>query len=281
MADWSIVVPHAEVARLSELIAGTPDPRLGGYVLTYTAHDYTHLEPMRWRIAQVGAITLSIDLEAPARVRDGGSPHPRNAVTGLRDRPMTLIEAPGRTCGITVGLTPAGAHAVLGVPLAELANTNVDLVEVLGVRAHRLIERLGAADCWAERFRLLDEQLVAWVRDGPRLAVPVYAAWARLTGTAGRTRIDALAEEIGWTRQHLGTRFRQQIGLAPKTVARVARLHRAATLIAMPDAPSWSEIAHRCGYADQAHLNRDFRELTGSTPSDYAPVDRLPFTPAS
>jgi AraC-like DNA-binding protein len=90
-----------------------------------------------------------------------------------------------------------------------------------------------------------------------------------LTASAGRLRISALADEIGWTRQHLNARFRDQIGLTPKTVARVARLHHAASLLAGPSPPPWSEVAVRCGYADQPHLNRDFRALTGCTPTDY------------
>jgi len=87
-------------------------------------------------------------------------------------------------------------------------------------------------------------------------------------GSSSRVRITELAEEAGWTRQHLTSRFRTEIGLGPKTVARVARLHRAVSLVGRPTPPSWAEVAHRCGYADQAHLNRDFRSLTGCTPTE-------------
>jgi transcriptional regulator GlxA family with amidase domain len=80
-------------------------------------------------------------------------------------------------------------------------------------------------------------------------------------------RIDALADEVGWTRRHLNARFREQIGLSPKEVARLARLHRAASLL--PGASDWAEVAHRCGYADQSHLNRDLRALTGCAPTEY------------
>lgn len=95
-------------------------------------------------------------------------------------------------------------------------------------------------------------------------------AWRRLTGSHGRMRITALADELGWTRQHLATRFREHLGLTPKTVARLARLHRATSMLT---SRSLAEIAAACGYADQAHLNRDFRLLTGCTPTSTPPQD--------
>ncbi|SFP30434.1 Helix-turn-helix domain-containing protein [Amycolatopsis arida] len=106
----------------------------------------------------------------------------------------------------------------------------------------------------------------------------MLGAWRRLVASDGRVRIEALAGEVGWSRQHLAARFRAQVGLSPKVVARIARLHRAVTLLTSPTPPPWSAVAQLRGYADQAHLNRDFRALTGSTPAEYVPTRPLPFT---
>jgi AraC-like DNA-binding protein len=269
MADWSLVVAHTEVARLPWLLVGTPHPALAGHVLTYTANDYSHDEPMDWRMAPLGAVTMSFDLESPA--------HTVHPVCGLRDRPLTMHGPPGRYQGMSIGLTPMAAHALLGVPLSEVANATVDATDVLGGRAKDLISRLQETGGWADRFRVLDEHLLGWLHNGPQLARPVEGAWRLLTASGGRMAISTLAEQVGWTRQHLVTRFRQQIGLAPKTVARVLRLHRASTMMTQPSPLPRSEIAHRCGYADQAHLNRDFRALTGMTPTEFVPVSPLEF----
>jgi AraC-like DNA-binding protein len=45
------------------------------------------------------------------------------------------------------------------------------------------------------------------------------------------------------------------------------RFHRAIRLIAQPDPPRWTDVAAACGYADQAHLNLDFRALAGCSPT--------------
>lgn len=257
---WAIVVPHHEATRAGPLIHDRPHPALVGRVLTYTATDHVHPEPVSWTIAPLGAVTLSIALH-------GAGGHP---VMGLRDGPIRMRTDAGRSCALTVGLSPEGAHALFGLPLAELANTAVGLADLVGRQADDLVEQVALTPDWPGRFRVVDRFLLGRTARGA-LSRQVAGAWRRLTSTAGGVRVDALADEVGWTRQHLRTRFREQIGLTPKTVARQARLGRAAALMARPDPLPLAEIAALCGYADQSHLNRDFRDLTGLRPTDYAP----------
>lgn len=101
---------------------------------------------------------------------------------------------------------------------------------------------------------------------GPALAAPVRYAWDRLS--AGPVRVDALAGEIGWSRQHLNARFREQIGLNPRTVGRIARLNHVLALVNRVPSLSWAAVAHSGGYSDQAHLIREFRALTGCGPTE-------------
>jgi AraC-like DNA-binding protein len=194
-------------------------------------------------------------------------------VTGLTDT-HAVVEQFGQIECIDLKLTPLGAYTLLGVPMDELANEVVDLADVLGPAGATLTERLADTAGWAERFAVLDAFLLARATAGPAPAPEVGWAWRRLVESGGAERIDALAHEVGWSRRHLVTRFRQQVGLPPKTVARIIRFERLLRRVGTAGRAEWSRIAAESGYYDQAHMNRDFREFAGTTPTEY--LARLP-----
>ncbi|TIT57815.1 MAG: helix-turn-helix transcriptional regulator, partial [Mesorhizobium sp.] len=97
---------------------------------------------------------------------------------------------------------------------------------------------------------------------------PLEIAWAydRIITSGGRTRIASLAEQLGWSRKHLADKFSDATGIGPKTLSRIVRFNRALRL-SRELTTDWADVAADCGYADQAHLVREFRELAGETPT--------------
>jgi AraC-like DNA-binding protein len=87
--------------------------------------------------------------------------------------------------------------------------------------------------------------------------------------SGGVVPIHRVAEEVGWSHKHLITRFREQVGLSPKTSARLVRFDRVLRALEQPEPYGWERIAAESGYADQPHLVREFRTFTGGTPSDF------------
>jgi AraC-like DNA-binding protein len=168
---------------------------------------------------------------------------------------------------VQVDLNPLGARMLFGMPMQELARRSVALEEVLGPEARILEGRMHDARSWDERIRILDAAL------GRRLALAdgpppdVSWAWARLNETAGRATIGELTTTLGCSRKHLAARFREHVGLPPKTIARTMRFRRATRLL--EDMHALDEVAYTCGYYDQSHLDRDFRRFAAATPTAY------------
>jgi AraC-like DNA-binding protein len=94
-------------------------------------------------------------------------------------------------------------------------------------------------------------------------------AWQRLNASGGAAPIGELAREVGWSHKHLIARFRQQVGVAPKTAARLLRFNGVWRHLDTGRPLDWGLVAAETGYADQAHLIREFRQFTGTTPTGF------------
>jgi AraC-like DNA-binding protein len=193
----------------------------------------------------------------------------------------SVIEGDCAPSYLEVWLAPLGAYTLLGLPMDALRGQTVDLTDLLGAAGRRLAERLPEVPTWRRRFALVDELLLRRLERGPRPSPEVGRAWRRLVATGGAAPIGQLADEVGWSHRHLITRFKQQIGLPPKTAARLIRLDGVwrrldarlepprVSLSNKPRALDWGQVAADAGYADQAHLIRDFRQFTGATPTGF------------
>jgi len=185
---------------------------------------------------------------------------------GLRDRQVRTRHE-GRSFGIHVNLSPPAAHRLFRLSLDELAHRQVPLEDVLGEPL--LEERLASAESWDARFRLLDELFASRFADAPPASPGVVWAWRRLVQTNGAVRIGELTQELGWSRKRIAARFREEIGLPPKTAARLLRFERARELAEAAQRPDWARVAVEAGYYDQSHLINEFRDVTGRTPATF------------
>jgi AraC-like DNA-binding protein len=257
----------------SELIVAPPDPRLRPHVVDYMGYVERTGRPVRRREIPLDHVSLILELGPPLLVFDAADPDgpSRPATTfvaGLHDS-FALWGHDGEMWGVEVRFTPLGAHTFFRLAMHELANGVVSLEDVLGAEARRLAERLAEAPTWNARFALLDAAIAARVADARPVSPSIAWAWRRLVDTSGTAPVGALASELGCSRRHLATGFREQVGLPPKTVARILRFRRAVELLQGSEPGRWAEIAHRCGYYDQAHFNRDFKQLAGHTPTEF------------
>ncbi|MEU7090972.1 helix-turn-helix domain-containing protein [Kitasatospora aureofaciens] len=156
-----------------------------------------------------------------------------------------------------VRFRPGAGPALLGVPAHELRDRRVELADLWpGGEARRLTERIDAAPDPAAALEELALRLAAAAPPEDPLVRAVAAALAAGRGVA------ATAEAVGLGARQLHRRSLAAFGYGPKTLARILRLQRALGL-ARSGVPL-AETAARTGYADQAHLARDVRELAGT-----------------
>ncbi|MGP3922035.1 helix-turn-helix domain-containing protein [Streptomyces sp. 8N616] len=267
--------------RVTDSAAGLPAPALRPYVRRYLGYRYLGYPPGTHLGLPSGWVTVVVSLGEPTRVaRTPGertTAHPALA-GGLHTAPVGIAHD-GDQYGVQLELSPLGCRTLLGLPAAGIAAAVVDLSELLGPAVVRdLPERMAAGSTWAERFAVLGEALgrAAAARDTAVVAPEVAYAWRRVRQSGGAVRVGALAADIGWSRRHLTSRFAAEFGLTPKDAARVVRFERAKSMLCQPARPSLAETAAACGYYDQSHLAREWRDLVGMPPSAWLAAEELP-----
>ncbi|MFG1837620.1 helix-turn-helix domain-containing protein [Micromonospora sp. NPDC049175] len=297
------------VAPVGEMILGLPEISLRPFVDRYVGYRERADLPLVRREPAGVFVVLILGWGAPLEVTD-----PRSAergasgvdsfVAGTFDGWCTT-----RTMGVGEGvellLAPLTARRLLGLPLSELTNRAVGVGQLPGRWLDRLRGQLADAATWPERFALLDRVLTGRLAASPPVDAQLDWAWRWLVASGGQEGVGVLADELGWSRRHLASRFRQEIGLPPKMVARLLRFQHACTTLsdvgshavlapgarppsdagpsaadADPSGPGpsatssgrahavdWAAVAARCGYYDQSHLIRDFHQFAGATPT--------------
>ena len=183
----------------------------------------------------------------------------------------------GHQQGIQVNLAPLGVLRLLDRPPSLLTNRIVAIDDLEVPALADLPARLAETPGWPARHALVDATLRRLLdRSHTQPDPEVVHAWGRLSTARGRVSVATLADETGWSRRHLLTRFRDQVGLAPTTAGRVLRFREAAQLLVPgawdrhePSSTTISDVAAACGFADHSHLVREFRDLAGVTPTRY------------
>jgi AraC-like DNA-binding protein len=241
-------------------------PVLSPYVASLVVYDVDLGAPGIHRGLPGTALTLVLPVGEPLTVGWAGEPRSVttawSSVSGLHDVPAEIHHS-GVQRGVQLGLTVLGARALLGLPAAELSGELLTLGDVVP-HLRDLAEQLQATP-WPRARTVVEGVLTTAVaRHGePRLRAELGRALAGLTRGE---RVERVAAEVGFSRRRLHEVVTAECGLTPKTYQRVARFERARGLLGRRPL---AEVSVRCGYADQAHLTREWVSLAGCTPTTW------------
>lgn len=191
--------------------------------------------------------------------------------SGLAGTPLT---GDGWAAGVM--FEPAAGALITGGAVSKWTDTHVELADLLGAAGAALTGRIrsimakdpaapqsqsAAVDCYAaflRRFGPVDEQgrtvndIVAHIEDNPDVS-----------------RVADVCARFGISERSLQRLTRHRIGLSPKWLVRRRRIQDASWRL-RTGATTMAAVAADLGYADEAHLSRDFRRVTGQTPGAFA-----------
>lgn len=187
-------------------------------------------------------------------------------LVGQITAPMT-VRPTGRVHLIAVRFEAHGA-ALIHEDIGTITDRWIEASSLAGGAVGRVLASLRGASSTAERTAILDAALTELSESSTRIDPRVEEAALAIRSSGGATSIDTLAEQLGVTPRTLQRLFAKQVGITPKLLARIVRFQR--IFAAWREDPrSLSRVAVECGYFDQSHLVRDFRDFAGAPPAGF------------
>ena len=249
-----------------------PGPPLDAYI-----DDFYHLDSPppapRLRVFPMPSLHLMINLGSPFEVGVGDQANidilAESWCTGMWDV-YHVVRFPASNVRLYgVHFKPGGASPFLHLPLSDIRNRIAPLEAIWGPRASEVRERLWAAPSIGAGLSLLEALLLERMREASNKLGLVQHAIAEIMRHQGSLSIRALSAHVGVSHNHLGVQFNNLVGATPKELARLYRFAHLLSSIEPEHPADWTRLAHRSGFYDQSHFNREFVSFTGLNPSDY------------
>lgn len=171
------------------------------------------------------------------------------------------------TMGVHFG--PGGAFPFLTLPAGELRDTHVSLETLWGAAATDLRDLLLEAETLEKRFDILEQTLLDQATRPLTLHPAVVFALKEFQRIPHTRAISEVTDQIGLSQRRFIQAFRDEVGLTPKLFCRIRRFQEVLRRIEVGDQVEWANVAHSCGYFDQAHFIHDFRAFSGLNPTAY------------
>ena len=257
---------------------------LPGAVVSAVAYASSGLEPGEHRGLPSPWITFIVAVDGPVRVagtvEDGAGFDPARAtaydviVAGLHPA-AAYVEQPERQAGVQLAVHPLAAPTLLGCRAADLLGVGDHGRDVLGRVAVELHERIGCAPDGASRLDVAQRWLRSRADARPRHVVrpEVARAWQLVQRSRGRCRVEDVAREVALSPRQLRALTVAELGLSPKALCRTFRFDAVVAELA-DGSRTLAEVAAVTGYADQGHLTREFRRMSGTTPTRWMAEER-------
>ncbi len=226
------------------------------------------------RVLPDGCIELIFNFGEPFAEHGprGMARQPRFFAVGQMDRPIRIAPT-GRVDLLGVRFQPSGAFSFLQLPVHELTGRVVPLEDVARPKDRPLLQRMREGQRLSERARTFEKLFLSRTQENGHGDPGVDGGVYELLRAGGCVRVEGLAQVAGLSRRQLERRFRERVGIGPKLLSRILRFQR--VLRAFEAAANWAGAAADCGYYDQSHLIRDFRQFTGECPTAIARWDPL------
>ena len=236
------------------------EPALRHLVVNFWLFAADERDPPRFEHTIVPDGTSAIGFSRPSRFADGVAVFVGPRVTAAK----VEVVAGGRYCGIR--FQPGAGGSALRLRIDSLRDSHGLLSMVSPDAAVVVVDAMRGADGDGDELDALHRIASSLARDAEPVDAIVAKAVEAIVESDGLARVADVAVGIGVGERTLQRRFRAAVGLTPKEFARMRRIRRACLLALQDRESGLAGVSSDAGFADQAHLTREFGGVFGWSP---------------
>ncbi|MDN4164198.1 helix-turn-helix domain-containing protein [Cytophagales bacterium LB-30] len=195
--------------------------------------------------------------------------HPNGLFASKINRPLLVKSSLGRKI-FGVKLKPHTTYAVLGIPAIQVTNHTLAIDTLFGASGNELTERMQNARDTQDRIRIIESFLAFRLGKGKyKTSDTVRFAVDRIRQHLGDISMKSLADDACVSERQMQRLFLQHVGVSPKFFARTVRINYVFDLLRINNSLQWQDIVFECGYFDQSHFIKEFKEFSNETPDAF------------
>jgi AraC-like DNA-binding protein len=261
--------------RMISLRTIVPSPPLSDFVRIYAERRVNLapsaaalIEPIPARLEQM----LEFQIGAPFIVNHCEGFNivtPGQAIIGAQTSGCSRIELGSGVISFGVFFRPTGLSRLLDIPVSEFTGRAFNASSVFKL-FDEVRERLLSCSSFEQRVRHVESVLLR-LAAGAKKRNSIVEVAEHIFSRRGAIRISDVASQTALSLRQFQRNFIENIGIAPKLFARVARFQSALDAKIASPQRAWLEIAHDLQYHDQMHMIHDFQRLGGAVPTQLLP----------
>lgn len=261
-----------------------PCPALQAFVRCYTLREFNtmgadFLKPLPANHEFTIAFTLRGSLYTYNSVFKDLRPASKQHIIGLQTAPKGIVIFNGDVRFFSIQFRPNGFYKLFGIPSNKITNNVFEASDIIYTGMETYNEQLNEAISLMEMKRLTDRFLLSYLvkRKASDPYHSISSTSSFIYKNKGNVNIKRLACDANMSLKRFEIKFTEQVGIPPKLFARITRFNYALLLRIQNISGSWTDISHRCGYYDQMHFIKEFKEFAGDSPGNFYKTTPLPY----
>lgn len=256
-------------------------PLLSDYIQTIWAMESESEQDgyPRSQIMPDGIVEIIFHYEVPMYTYQGDTKflQPESFAISMM-RKFVEIESTGKTGFISARFFPWGAHHFFDEPVRNFLDQTIDSYHLWGEHPKAVLAALKSCSTLEGRFKIVESFLIARLNEYKKEGNSIDDAIKLVRQAKGQSNIEQICEQTGLSKKQLERKFLSTVGTTPKIFSRICRFLNLCQHLENYKGKTFAELTHDCGYYDQSHFIKEFKEFSGYTPKEFFTKENVYFT---